>query len=452
MTAGAILSLTALNLWLLVVGLGVLFGLRGWTSWGEPARLAGLAYMLGLATSGLVWVWQLVVGIDMSVFTVLVTGVLLGLGGVGVGLARGYRFPRLPRPAVPAPPSVLAAIGAGVTTVYLLGLFRSGRLAGLYEFDAWAFWVPKAMAISFFGGLDEQFFRELPGQSYPPLVPALESASFSFMGSTDAVTLHLQLWFITVGFVAAVVGLLSRRVAPLLLWPPFVLLLVTPHFVVYALQPQADFLLDEFFALAVLLVALWIVDGELWQLAGAAILTAAAMSTKREGYVLALCLLLAALLVARRSWRLLLLAGAFAALTTVPWRVFLAARDLSGGGPEAGGTGLLSNFDRAWPSLRLALSTVFDFNIWLIVLPLLLVALTIGFTAEDRRLPTFVSVFVLLCVAALTWSTWAFPSLPVTKEAALNPIVRFSGALIVSAAVLIPLLLVRPWFPEPAKR
>ena len=112
--------------------------------------------------------------------------------------------------------------------VYFEALFRSGRLAGLDEFDGWAFWVPKAKAIYFFGGLDPQFFPELPGPSYPPLVPALSTTSFHFMGSADVVTLHLQFWFFLVGFVAAVAGLSAAR-PRILLWPPILLLLVTPH-------------------------------------------------------------------------------------------------------------------------------------------------------------------------------------------------------------------------------
>jgi hypothetical protein len=451
-TGGAILSLAALNLWLLVVGLCLLFGLHGWATWAEMARFAGLAYMLGVAANGIAWVWQLVLGVDMSLWTIFAGGAVIAAAGIALGLWQGHRLPASRKRGVTYSPGIVTAVGAGLTTVYLMGLFRSGRLAGLYEFDAWAFWVPKAKAIYFFGGLDEQFFRDLPGQSYPPLLPALEAAGFFFMGEPDAVTLHLQFWFLLVGFVAAVAGLLSQRVAAPVLWPPLLLLLVTPHVVGHALQPQADFLLDELFALGVLLTALWIFEREAWQLGSAALLVTAVMSTKREGYLLAVCLLLAALVAARTAWRPLLSVAALVVIATLPWRLFLAARDLTGGGPEAGGTGLFSNLDRAWPSLRLALSALFDFDIWLVVMPLLLVALVAGFAYRDRRLALFVATFAALCLCALAWTTWAFPSLPVTKEAALNPVVRFSGALVISAAVLIPLLLGRPWSPRPAQR
>jgi hypothetical protein len=72
-----------------------------------------------------------------------------------------------------------------------------------------------------------------------------------------------------------------------------------------------------------------------------------------------------------------------------------------------------------------------------------LIALLAAFACHDRELPVFAGVLFVLCVAALTWSTWAFPSLPITKEAALNPIVRFSGALVLAAAALVPLLVAR---------
>src|SRR6185437_3693285 len=129
------------------------------------------------------------------------------------------------------------------------------------------------------------------GPSYPPLVPALEAASFQFMGSADTVTLHLQFWFLFAGFAAAVAGVLSRRVPPLLLWPPLLLALVAPQAIGRALQPQADLLLDELVGGAALLLGLWLLDRERWQLAAATILLAGAMVTKREGFLLAACLL-----------------------------------------------------------------------------------------------------------------------------------------------------------------
>ena len=48
--------------------------------------------------------------------------------------------------------TVPTAVFAALVIVYFEALFRSGRLAGLFEWDGWAFWVPKAKAIYYFGG------------------------------------------------------------------------------------------------------------------------------------------------------------------------------------------------------------------------------------------------------------------------------------------------------------
>ena len=444
MSWAAILGLVGLNLWFAVVGIAVVFALRGWATWSELGRQLGFAYMAGVAALGVAMVWQLTVGVNLSLVSVLVLGIALAALGVlaGVRLAR----PRPPRPVRfrMHRPGITASVFAAFTVVYLEAQFRAGRLAGLYEFDAWSFWVPKAKAIYFFGGLDTQFFRELAGQSYPPLVPALEAAAFHFMGKPDDITLHLQFWFLLVGFVWALIGLLAGRVSAWVLWPSVLLVLVTPHVIDAALQPQADFLLDEFFALAVVAIALWLRDRDAYLLSLATLFLAAATLTKREGLVLVACCVIAASLVTWREGRLTWLrpaiVGVMAVLALVPWRILLAVRDLPGGGPEAGGIGLFSNADRAWPSLRLTLSTLFDFEIWLIVAPLLLLAI-LAALLYSRQLAAYAGALSVLCVAAFTWSTWAFPSLPITKAAALNPIVRFSGALVVAAAGLVPLLL-----------
>ena len=105
-----------------------------------------------------------------------------------------------------------------------------------------------------FGDLDEQFFTQLPGPTYPPLVPVLDAAAFHAMGSADVVTLHLQFWFFALGFVAAAAGLLWKHV------PGWIALAVpaaharrcrVPRSI--SSSPQADFLLQFFFCAAALL-------------------------------------------------------------------------------------------------------------------------------------------------------------------------------------------------------
>jgi len=453
MTVGTILALLALNLWLLVVGVAIAFALRLWSGWGQLARLLGVAYFAGVAAMGILWTFQLTVGVPLTLLTIFIGGVLVTAVAITIGLGRrGGEFGR-PLPVTAVSSGLLTGIGAAATVVYLEAQFRAARLAGLYEFDSWSFWVPKAKAIYYFGGLDRQYFHDLPGPSYPPLVPALEAAAFRFMGKPDEITLHVQFAFLLAGFVAALVGLLWGRVHQVLIWLSVLLVLVAPHVVQTAVRPEGDFLLDEFFALACVLLALWLRDRDPGFLPLATLLLAAVALTKREGIVLVVCALAAALAAAwpaRRDLARLASAGVIVAAVFAPWRIFLAVRGLPGGGPEAGGFGLVSNIDRAWPSLRLALSTLLDFHIWLIAFPVFVFATVAAGLVGERRVAVFAGVLAVSCLAALTWSTWAFPSLPITKIAALNPIVRFTGAFVLAAAGLVPLLLYRR--PEASSR
>jgi len=447
-TLRAILGLVLLNGFLLLVGTAVLFAVRGWRSWGEVARLSGLAYLLGVCGCGCVWVAELVLGIPFTAVTVIVTGAALALLAAVVGRRLGRSMPAPSRPALVASWTLPGAVFAAATLVLLEALFRAGRLRALFEYDAWGFWVPKAKAIYFFHGLDTYFFTTLPGPSYPPLVPALEATSFQFMGSADVVTLHLQFWFLFAGFAAAVAGLLCRRVPALLLWPPLLLALVAPQALGRALQPQADLLLDELVAGAALLLGLWLLDRERWQLVAATILLAGAMVTKREGFLLAACVLAAAFVATlrdRRSWPALALVAVIAFLPSVPWRIWFETHGLPNDTPEAGGTGLFAHLDRAWPSLKLTVRVLFTYDLWLIVAPLAILAVVAVFLAGRAVLAVYGGLVLVLGVAGFTWITWSFPSLPITENPALNPVIRSVGALVIISAGLVPLLLAAAW-------
>ncbi len=449
MSARALSGLIAYNLFLLAGGAGVLFGIRGWRSWGELVRLSGFAYLLGIGATGVLYTLELVAGIPFTFATILATGAGLLLAGAGSGRLLGRRLPprrwelRLPHLAW------FGALFAAISTIYFEALFRSGRLAGLSEYDAWAFWVPKAKAIYYFHGLDLGFFRSLPGQSYPPVIPALEAATFHVMGSADVVTLHLQFWFLFVGFVAAIGGLLTPRVPRLLLWPSLLLAVLTPQITSRVLQPQADILLDELVALGAVLVAIWLAERRAWQLNAATLFLAVAMLTKREGFLLSACIVAAALAVtvrdARWSWPRLALVGIIPALLSLPWRFWFQGHGLASDAPEAGGTGLFHHLDRAWPSLELTVRDLFGYHLWLIVAPLMVAAVAAAFLAGRRALPLFVSVVIVLGVAGFTWITWAFPSLPITENASVNPITRAVGSLVVASCGLVPLLLAGAW-------
>jgi hypothetical protein len=448
-SAHSLLGLAVLNLFVLVCGAGLLWGIRGWATWGELVRLSGFAYMLGVAALGVSLSIELVVGVPFSLATIVVTGLALA----GIGLATG-RFLGRARPTFSFRNEriglVATAYGA-LLVVYLESLFRAGRLSGLYAWDAWAFWVPKAKAIYFFGGLDEQFFTQLPNPTYPPLVPALEASAFHFMGSADVVTLHVQFWFFLVGFVTAALGLLSPRVPQIFLWPVLLAVLTAPRIVTRALEPQADFLLDYLFALAALLVALWLLERRDWQLVSATLLFSAAMLTKREGLLLVACVVAAALVAscrdARRAWPKLVAAAAVAFALELPWRVWFESHDLRGELPESGFLGLFEHTNRGWPAFESVLRAVLDFGLWSAVLVVAAAAIVLAVLAGARLLPAYAGIVYVLAVAGFTWVLWSFTELelPFVQDEGVNPIVRLVGSLVILSTALVPLLLTAAW-------
>jgi hypothetical protein len=442
-------GLLALNLLALGVGAGLLWGVRGWATWVELARLAGFAYLLGIAGLGIALTLELVVGVPFSLATILVTGAVLAAAGVTVGVRLGRPRPELGSVRLRSFGLAAGALAA-LVVVYLEALFRSARLSGLNTWDAWSFWVPKAQAIYVFGELDEQFFSELANPTYPPLVPTLEATAFTFMGSADVVTLHVQFWFLLVGFVGAVAGLLAPRVSPILLWSLLLLVLVSPRVVGRTLDPQADFTLDYFFALATLLVALWLLERQPWQLASATVFLGAMMLTKREGLLLAACLVAAAALVSWRDWRSawprLALAAGIAFGLTIPWRIWFNVHDLTGEVP-GNGANVFQDTDRWRPAFESVVSAWFDGGLWTIVLPLAIVAIVLAFLAGARLLPLYAALVYGLALAGFTWAIWAFTELevPISQDESVNPVVRLTGSVIILSAALVPLLLDAAW-------
>lgn len=450
MSVRALVGLVAFNALLLGVGVAVVAAIRGWRSWTDLVHVAGLAYLVGVALVGVVLTIELVAGVPFSFASILLTG--LGVAGVASLLRRPLARWRPELRHEPGRGVGLVAVAFGLLVIVCLeALFRAGRLAGLSAWDAWAFWVPKAKAIYFFGGLDEQFFRELANPTYPPLVPALEASAFHFMGSPDVVTLHLQFWFFACGFAAAVAGLLAPRVSPILVWPFLLLVLVAPRVAGRNLDPQADFLLDYFFAMAALLLALWLVEREPWLLAAASILMAGALLTKREGLMLVACLVVAAAVGSwrhlRYAWPRLGLAVGVAAAAAIPWRIWFSSRDLTGELPASGVLGLFDDLDRAWPAFESAITALFDYDLWLVIVPLVIAAVVVAYLGGARVLPTFALTLYALVTAGLTWVLWAFTELelPFVPDEGVNPIVRLSGSLVVSSAALAPLLLDAAW-------
>ena len=446
MSAHAVLGLLALNLLYLVAGLGLVWAARGFATWGEVLRLSGLAYLVGTGATVVLATEILVFGGPVTVPAVVALALLVAAGGAAVAIRLHRPRPRLETWSSRREPLLLVGVLAATLAVLCLEAFyRVAHLQGPESFDAWAFWTAKAKAIYFFGGLDEQLFRTLPGATYPILLPTLHAIAFHFMGAADTVTLHLQYWLLMVGFVGAVAGLLRPRVPLVLLWPFLLVMLVMPEFGARALQPQADVLLDYFFVASTLALALWLLEREDWLLLPYGVLLAAAMSTKREGQLFAGCLVAAAIIVTwkdkRRAWPRIVGVAAIAFAFEIPWRIWFSSRHLGGETPGASASQLWHDVGRIPSSLRIVLTLLFDPSLWLIAVPLGLAAAAVLLVRRFDRLAVFYLLLMAFTVAGFTWILWSITALPL-ETSKQTPIPRAVGADVLASLVLAPLLLV----------
>jgi hypothetical protein len=449
-TVHAILGLAALNSAYAVLGLTLLWAIRGMRRWSDVLRLAGLGYLLGVAAFGIAWTLLLVVGVSFDGWAI-VSSFVCGIAAavtVGVMLRRrrasGYRQPGQ---HVSNGALLVTATGIALTGLLLEALFRSARLQSLQAYDAWAFWVPKSKALYFFGGLDQQVFTMFPGPTYPPLVPIVNAAAFHAMGGADVVTFHLQYWFLVVGAVVAIAGCLYPHVPAGLLWPPLVLVVAVPRVATGLLTPQADVLVDALFAVGALLLALWLRDGRGWRLAAAAVLFAGAGLTKREGLLFAAAALLAAFAVSFRqlrvAWPRLLALAVVVGAAAAPWRLWYRSHGIGGEAPADVGAG--GSLGRMGESLRLSLDVLFDTTLWSVVPIVALIAAGAALVWGDRRVAGFLVAVLGLVFVGGAWVTYSYRDVPITANEALNPIVRYTGAIVLLAAVAMPLLLTSVW-------
>jgi hypothetical protein len=450
-TGRGIVGLTALNGGYLLLGLSLLWSIRGLPRWTDVGRLAGLGYVLGVASFGVLWTQLLVLGVPFGGWAILATLAV----GIAAALVAGRRLGRrAPRrggggrePTSTTLSLLVAALGIALVGLLLEALLRAARLQSLQAYDGWAFWVPKGKAIFLFGGLDEQVFTTLPGPTYPPVVPIIDAAAFHAIGAVDTVTLHLQYWFLVVGAVAAIAGCLHRHTSAWLLWPSLVLVLVVPRFGERLLAPQADVLVDALFVLGALLIVLWLRDAQAWRAVAAAVLLAGATLTKREGVLFAAAVLGVALVAAtlwRRPGRALLLGATVASLAAaVPWRLWYRSHGIGGEAPTDAGLG--GSLDRAADSLRLSVDVLFDTALWSVVPLVALIALAAAAIWGDRRLAALIGALLAIVFAGGAWVSFSYVDVPITADEALNPIVRYTGAVVLLAAVGTPLLLESVW-------
>jgi hypothetical protein len=88
---------------------------------------------------------------------------------------------------------------------------------------------------------------------------------------------------------------------------------------------------------------------------------------------------------------------------------------------------------------------LFDVTLWSVMPFVLLLALGAAFLWGDRRVAGYFTCLGVLVFAGGAWVTYSYAALPITANEALNPIVRYTGALVLLGAVSMPLLVASAW-------
>jgi hypothetical protein len=441
----SVLGVLVLNLLFLLAGSGILWGIRGWTTWREWAGLGGIAYMSGLAAVSVLATLVPIYGGALSAGTILGLVAGIGLAGVGVGVAKRRPLPR--RASAASRVDVVALAPMAVTFVLLLLFFRVARIQPMTSWDAWSFWMTKAKAIYYFGGIDTSIFRQT-WPSYPLLVPALAAMNFRFMGAADTTALGVQWWLLAVGLVWAVPGLLRRIAPPRLTWLFLAFFVALPQFDDRLLSRTADWPLDIFFALAACAALGWVVTKEAWLLPVFGLSLAAVLVTKREGQLLAVCLVVAMLAAGgfrrRSTWLAVLGVAVLAFLPAILWRIWWTSRHLPTDQPPGGIIhATFSNLSYAPQAFDLVARLLFDYRLWLAATPVALAAAVLCLGLRDRRPAIFFLVAFIVGFIGWSWENWAFVTegFPITRDPSLNPTIRTVASLVLLSIVSAPVLL-----------
>jgi hypothetical protein len=440
----SVAGLVALNALFLVAGLGILFPFGVFATWGHVVRLAGVAYLAGFAAVTLIAVELVVAGHVPGVAAVIAVTVATVVVGIVAARRRGVTLPARVRGSAGDEPLLWVALACiSLALVLLESIVRVAHTQGEVGGDSIAIWTPRAKIIHFYG-LDAQLWDMMGGQTYPILVPTLQALDFAFMGGVDTVALHLQYSFLLIGFVFAIAGLLRPRVPLVLVWPVLLLFLVMPNFDYWALVPQADLPLQYLFVCAAIVAWRWIEERAAWQLALFGLWTAASMATKREGQLLAACLVLTVFAATAREWRRrwpgIAAAAAAAVLVNLPWRLWFHSHDFTGETPGATLGQLLDHAGRIPPSAWLVARLTFGWHDWLLAAPLGLVAAALAVAWGSRPLAAYFLGLCALIVAGFIWILWSIDSLPIAPTD-VTPMPRAVGALVLLALAFAPLLL-----------
>lgn len=451
---------------LLIAGIGLLagFGLLP----RSPLRMlaaGGLAFMTGTAAVLMLMIALLTVGVPFGLLTIALLSIVVAGAGVVIALVRDGRRQgrRIARPSLeallgprPDPPAdsrrrrvegersapgrtgpralagrlsadgwVIAVFVAIFGTFALVGLAKAA-VTPLIAWDAWTMWMRKAAVLYHYGALRPEFFAgevyRFTSPDYPLLMPLWEAIHFRAFGGIDSVAIHVQFWVLLIAFVWAA-AFLAHRVTRPAIWAPVLLLAAAaPGVWGQMLTVYADVPMALFLSLGVLALGIWLARRRPGDLALAALLLAAAASTKNEGLMAAVAALAVAAAVvafercgtARAALRPLGLAVVGFLVLVVPWRIWVAANGVEGAIPVAQGLNpvyLAERTGRVPSAVAGLVDALDDQTAWTYVLPLgVAVVLAALIAGAARRVALFYLGSMALISALIVWAYWIAPT------------------------------------------
>jgi len=452
-TTGSLSGLLVANALYLVIGVALLPLLRIVDTRNALLARLGVAYMLGVAATGILSAHLALVGVAIGLPELVVLAVVLGIFAV----RRTRRLPSdtlsLGRFSTREPVAVASAAVGGASLlaafVLLAQAARAYAVRPLIEWDGWAIWAMKARALYDFGGASHGIFTTQPygPLQHPLFLPALEAIGFRAMGAFDGTLIHVQLALLAFGFAAGLWSLLRERVPAALAGATILAIAAADSTLRQLASNLADVPLAFFVALGVVALARWLLEEDARLLPVAALFLGAATLMKPEGLLFALAAFAAALVAGGASrLRGTLLAGVAVVLILLPWRIFVAAHHLEN--PEYSlGDALRPSYlsgrsERLHPALAGVWHQVWSSG-WGWLVPLALVAFVAALLASRWRLAGFAAAWAVLSFGGIVLVFWisVVPIELTLRWAAYRTV----ASLVLGAAALAPLLAGEAW-------
>lgn len=439
------LALVAVNALLAAAGAGLLALIGLVRTRRDLARMAGAAWLAGLAAAGIVGAILAPLGVPVAWVLFLVPAAAAA-GWWPVLSARGSPSRTPPGPTGGTANGLAAALLAAITFAIGAVALWAYAVAPLDEYDGWALWGLKARALAALGSADPQVFASSAyvgaHLEYPLAIPVLYALPLTVAGTFDSNLIVMQSLLVGIAGIAALWSLLRDRVRPVVLWAWLAAIAATPAVTEQLGTGYADLQLALFVAAGVVCLARFAEQGDGAYLALGTLFLAAAALSKNEGALFATAAILATLAVAReRRWSVLL-CGACIVAVLVPWHLWAAVHDLTSSDYDLG-----SSLDPGYVAGRIGRARLTIEWFWhrvvlsgnWVTLPFIVAAtVAVGVVARRSQAAVLAAIFATLAFAGLTW---IYVISPIGVDDYLNSNgVRVIASILLGTAALGPVI------------